>query len=128
MSTVEEIEGILQNIESEIPSVLGTVIASRDGFVITDTLGGEDAEEIAAMVATTTGVSERMASTLTAGDVEETSIKAADRSVFLYRAGDEGVLAIIAQGDANVGMINLQARRSTDDIESLLADPSTAAA
>ena len=128
MSTVEQIEGILQNIESEIPSVIGTVIASRDGFVITDTLAGEDAEEIAAMVATTTGVSERMASTLTAGDVEETSIKAADRSVFLYRAGDEGVLAIIARGDANVGMINLQARRSTDDIESLLADPSTAAA
>jgi len=128
MSTVEQIEGILQNIESEIPSVIGTVIASRDGFVITDTLAGEDAEEIAAMVATTTGVSERMASTLTAGDVEETSIKAADRSVFLYRAGGEGVLAIIAKGDANVGMINLQARRSTDDIESLLADPSTAAA
>lgn len=128
MSTVEKINSILQDLESEIPSVSGTVIASRDGFVITDTLSGEDAEEIAAMVATTTGVSERMSSTLGAGEVEETTIKGTDRSVFLYRAGDEGVLAIIAQGDANVGMINLQARRSTEDIEKLLSDPSMASA
>jgi predicted regulator of Ras-like GTPase activity (Roadblock/LC7/MglB family) len=128
MSSVEQIDSILQNIESEVPSVQGAVIASRDGFVITHTLTGEDAEEIAAMVATTTGVSERMAATLSAGDVDETSISAADRSVFLYRAGQEGVLALIAGGEANVGMINLQARRATEEIESLLADPSSAAA
>lgn len=128
MSTVEKIESILQNLESEIPSVMGTLIASRDGFVITDTMTGEDAEEIAAMVATTTGVSERMSSTLSAGEVEETSIKANERSVFLYRAGEEGVLALIAQGEANVGMINLHARRSAEEVEKLLSDPSMASA
>lgn len=128
MSTVEEINTILQNIEGEVPSVVGAVIASRDGFVITDTLKGEDAEEIAAMVATTTGVSERMASTLSAGDVEETTIKAGQRSIFLYQAGSEGVLAVVASEDPNVGMIHLQARRATDEIAQHLADPSTASA
>lgn len=128
MSTVEEINAVLQNIEGEVPSVVGAVIASRDGFVITDTLKGEDAEEIAAMVATTTGVSERMASTLSAGEVEETTIKAGQRSIFLYRAGSEGVLAVVSGEDPNVGMIHLQARRATDEIAQYLEDPSTASA
>jgi hypothetical protein len=128
MSTIDKINDTLETLESDVPSVVGTVIASRDGFVITDTLRGEDAEEIAAMVATTTGVSERMASTLSAGEVEETSIEGADRSVFLYQAGDEGVLAVIAGEDANVGMINLQARRAAGEVEKFLSDPSTASA
>ncbi|PQJ26944.1 hypothetical protein BSZ35_18650 [Salinibacter sp. 10B] len=127
MSTIENIESTLGTLESEVPSVIGTVIASQDGFVITDTLQGEDAEEIAAMVATTTGVSERMSSTLSAGEVEETSIKGTERSVFLYRAGEEAVLAVVAGADANVGMINLQARRATDEVETLLSDPSASA-
>lgn len=128
MATIERIESVLQTLESEVPSVIGTLIASQDGFVITDTLKGEDEEEIAAMVATTTGVSERMSSTLSAGEVEETSIKGGDRSIFLYRAGKEGVLAVIAGEDANVGMIHLQARRATEEIASFLSDPSTASA
>jgi len=123
MSTIENIESTLGTLESEVPSVIGTVIASQDGFVITDTLRGEDAEEIAAMVATTTGVSERMSSTLSAGEVEETSIKGTERSVFLYRAGEEAVLAVVAEADANVGMINLQARRATEEVETFLSDP-----
>jgi predicted regulator of Ras-like GTPase activity (Roadblock/LC7/MglB family) len=56
--------------------------------------------------------------------VEETSIKAAERSIFLYRAGQEAVLAVVADEDANVGMINLQARRTTEEIEGFLSDPS----
>lgn len=128
MATIEKIDSVLQTLENEVPSVRGTLIASQDGFVITNTLKEQDAEEIAAMVATTTGVSERMASTLSAGEVEETSIKASGRSVFLYRASTEGVLAVIADEDANVGMINLQARRATEEIGTYLTDPSTASA
>lgn len=128
MSTVESINAVLQNLESEVPSVSGCVLASRDGFVISNTLNGEEAEEIAAMVATTIGVSSRMASTLSAGEVEETAIQADQRSVFLYLAGEDGVLAVITGEDPNVGMVNLQARRATDQIAEYLTDPSTAAA
>lgn len=126
MSTIESINSVLSSIESEIPSVRGTIVASGDGFVITDTLKDEAAEEVAAMVATTTGVGERMAATLSAGAVNETSIMGEERSIFLYRTGEEGVLAVIAEGDANVGMINIRAREAAKQIETHLTEPSAA--
>ncbi len=130
MSTLENIDAVLENLENAIPGQIeGTVIASGDGFVITDTLPGDgEAEEIAAMVATTMGVTKRMADTLQAGAVEETSISGEDRSIFLYRAGGEGVLGVVAKGDANVGMIHLQAREAATEIESMLSSPSAASA
>jgi len=130
MSTLENIDSILSNLESAVPGqVEGTVIASGDGFVITDTLRGEgEAEEVAAMVATTMGVSTRMTDTLDAGEVQETSISGEDRSIFLYRAGGEGVLGVVATGDANVGMIHLQAREAAQEIASLLSAPSAPSA
>lgn len=128
MSTLENIDSVLANLESAIPGqVEGTVVASGDGFVITDTLQTEgEAEEVAAMVATTMGVSTRMTDTLDAGEVQETSISGEDRSIFLYRAGGEGVLGVVAKGDANVGMIHLQAREATTEIADFLSAPSAA--
>lgn len=117
MSAIEEIDTILDALEDAVPSVIGTLVASGDGFVVTDTLGGTEAEEIAAMVATTTSVSERMSATLSAGTVEETSIKGAERSIFLYRASGEGILAVIAEGEANLGMIHLRAREAARAIQ-----------
>jgi hypothetical protein len=129
MSTIDEIDSILTTLENEVAGqIQGTLIASGDGFVISDTMRGEDAEEIAAMVATTMGVSTRMSSALAAGDVTETSIQGADRSVFLYRAGEEGVLAVVTPEEANVGMINIRAREAAEKIRSHLENPSQASA
>jgi hypothetical protein len=124
MSTLEEIDSLLNGLESEIPGVVGTIVATQDGFVITDTLSGDGAEEVAAMVATTAGVSARMSDTLSAGTVEETSIKGEKGSIFLYRSGEEGVLGVVAEGDVNVGMINLRARKVAREVEERLQSPS----
>jgi hypothetical protein len=124
MSTLEEIDALLKGLESEIPGVVGTIVATQDGFVITDTLSGDGAEEVAAMVATTAGVGARMSDTLSAGTVEETSIVGETGSIFLYRSGDEGVLGVVAEGDVNVGMINLRARKVAREVEERLQSPS----
>lgn len=117
MSAIAEINEILTALEDAIPSVIGTIVASGDGFVVSDTLGGAEAEEVAAMVATTTSVSERMSATLSAGTVEETSIKGAERSIFLYRASGKSILAVIASGEANLGMIHIRAREAARAIQ-----------
>jgi predicted regulator of Ras-like GTPase activity (Roadblock/LC7/MglB family) len=126
MSSVKKIDDVLDTLENAIPSVIGTIVASGDGFVITDTLNGTEAEEVAAMVATTTSVSERMSSTFSAGGVKETSIRSEDRSIFLYRASKEGILAVIAEDDANVGMIHLRARDTAQAIGNYLTTPTPA--
>lgn len=126
MSAVKEIDEVLKALESAIPSVIGTIVASGDGFVVTDTLSGTDAEEVAAMVATTTSVSERMSSILSAGGVSETSIKGEERSIFLYRASEQAILAVIAEGEANIGMIHLRARETAKAIGGQLSAPTAA--
>jgi predicted regulator of Ras-like GTPase activity (Roadblock/LC7/MglB family) len=121
MSDTTDLESTLHDLEDSISGrIEGSLIASGDGFVIADTLYDEDADDIAAMVATTMGVSTRMSSALNAGEVTETSIQGEDRNVFLYRAGDEGVLAVVAPADANVGMINLKSRKVAQEIATQL--------
>lgn len=118
MSNTEDIDSVLVELEDSISGrIEGTLVASGDGFVVADTLyDDEDAEEIAAMVATTMGVSKRMLSVLGGGAVDQTGIQGGDRNIFLFSAGEEGVLAIVAPEDANVGMINLKARDAAEDI------------
>jgi predicted regulator of Ras-like GTPase activity (Roadblock/LC7/MglB family) len=125
MSAVQNIDDALEALENAIPSVKGAIVASGDGFVVTDTLSGTEAEEVAAMVATTASVSERMSSTLSAGAVNETSIRGEERSIFLYRASQKAILAVIAEGDANVGMIHLRARDTAQAIGNQLSSPSS---
>ncbi len=121
MSNTEDIESTLVDLEDSISGrIEGTLVASGDGFVVADTLYDEDADEIAAMVATTMGVSKRMLSVLGGGDVDQTGIQGEDRNVFLFRAGGEGVLAIVVPGEANVGMINLKAREAAEEIATQL--------
>jgi predicted regulator of Ras-like GTPase activity (Roadblock/LC7/MglB family) len=129
MSTIDQIDTVLRTLENEVAGQIeGALIASGDGFVIANTLRDEDAEEIAAMVATTMGVSTRMSAALSAGEVTETSIQGDSRSIFLYRAGTEGVLAVVAPEEANVGMINIRAREAAEQVRSHLENPSQASA
>jgi len=125
MSSVQKINDALDALEDAIPSVTGTIVASGDGFVVTDTLNGKEAEEIAAMVATTTSVSERMSSTLSAGSVRETSIRSENRSIFLYRVSEKGILAVIAKSESNVGMIHIRARETAQTIGNQLTTTSS---
>ena len=80
----------------------------RDGLLVAETLSDiEEAERIAAMVATTLGVSQRMARTLNAGTLNEPSTSVTDRRIQLYLIGHAGALAVVTAADANVALINI---------------------
>ena len=122
MGTAEKLQSLLHDLDDSLPSQIeGSLIASGDGFLVGHTLGEiEDAERVAAMVATTVGVSRRMADTLSAGAVKETSISAENRIVQLYLVGDQGALAVVAEEGANVALINLKAREQVEAAKRLL--------
>jgi predicted regulator of Ras-like GTPase activity (Roadblock/LC7/MglB family) len=123
MSTLEKIKSILNELDESVSTqIQGSLIASSDGFLIADTLRTSDdnPERVAAMVATTVGVGRRMADTLNAGELSETSIAGDDRIVQLYLIGEAGVLAVIAQSGANIALINISARKAAEKARSLL--------
>ena len=46
----------------------------------------------------------------------KTQVTGTDGQVFLYSIAEKGVLALIANSDANVGLINLEARDAANNI------------
>ena len=123
MGTAEKLQSLLYDLDDSLPQqVEGSLIASGDGFLVGHTLSEvEDAKRVAAMVATTVGVSRRMADTLNAGALKETSISAEDRLVQLYLVGERGALAVVAKTGSNVALINLKAREQVEAAKSLLS-------
>lgn len=122
MGTAEKLKSLLHELDESLPGQIeGSLIASGDGFLVGHTLSEvDDAKRVAAMVATTVGVSRRMADTLNAGALKETSISAEGRLVQLYLVGDRGALAVVANEGANVALINLKAREQVETAKSLL--------
>jgi len=122
MGAVDTLRNLLYDLSDAVPGQIhGSLIASRDGLLVAETLNdSEEAERIAAMVSTTLGVSRRMARTLNAGTLNETSISATDRRIQLYLIGNAGALAVVTAADANVALINIQARKVVESAQDLL--------
>lgn len=120
MSKQEQLQGIIDEVRGAIPEIKGVLIASSDGLAIVHSLSSGDPNRVAAMAATALGLGKRITSTLGVGSLTETTVAGSDGQVFLYSAGKEGVLSIIAGAGANVGLINLEARDAAQRIADLL--------
>lgn len=124
MSTLEQLKTLLNELDASVSGqIQGSLIASSDGFLISDTLSGsDDADRVAAMVATTVGVGRRMANTLGAGALSETSISGDQRLIQLYLIGESGVLAVVAPTGSNIALINISARKTAEKAQALLQE------
>jgi hypothetical protein len=128
MGTLDNLNQLLSTLESDVSGQLhGSLIASTDGFLITSTLREDNSEQVAAMVATTTGVGRRMTGTLQAGKLTETTITGEDRIILLYLVGQEGVLAVVAKPGANIALINMSARKIAKQASDIIANKSVSA-
>ena len=107
MGTLDNLNQLLSTLESDVSGQLhGSLIASTDGFLITSTLREDNSEQVAAMVATTTGE---------------------DRIILLYLIGQEGVLAVVAKPGANIALINMSARKIAKQASDVIANKSVSA-
>jgi hypothetical protein len=127
MGKLNALQDALTALDDQVANqIQGSLLASTDGFLIASTLREDNADRIAAMVATTTGVGNRMADVLDAGDLSETSIQGANRIILLYRAGEQGVLAVVAKTGSNVALINMSARETAEQVSGMLKQTSAA--
>lgn len=120
MDKQTQLNNIISGLRSAISELRDVLVASTDGLAISHSLTTGDPNRVAAMAAATLGVGKRISGTLELGDLQETTVKSANGQVFLYAAGAKGVLVLIAQADANVGLINLEARDAANRIAEIL--------
>lgn len=118
---LEELRQIIETLRHGLPKVRSVIVARNDGLPLVQTVTQGDATRIAAMTASAIGLNKRIIATIEAGDLTETSLSGTQGQILLYAAGPRAVLAIIADGKANVAMIHHKARQAANEISERLA-------
>ena len=122
MSVQDDIKTRVADLNQALSDCAGVLVASSDGLVIAAELPSTiDPERVAAMAATSLGLGDRIVATLGLGSLDEKTVKATNGSLHLFMTGPNAVLAIMANPNVNLGMLNLEARAATRDLAKLVA-------
>jgi predicted regulator of Ras-like GTPase activity (Roadblock/LC7/MglB family) len=119
MSLSDQLVTILNALRANVPEITASMVASSDGLAIAHNITSGDPARMAAMVATALGLGKRICDSFGGGSFHETSIAGENVQVYVYAAG-KGVLAVIAQKGANVGLIHLEARDAAKRVSTVL--------
>ena len=120
MTKQDQLRKVLDELTAEVSDIHAAVLASQDGLAMASTIGGAEGSRVAAMAATVHAVGKRATETAELGSIEEAVIRGKSVTFVVYDAGNSAVLALMAPGDCNLGMIHLEGRRAAGDIAALL--------
>ncbi|MEV6669268.1 roadblock/LC7 domain-containing protein [Streptomyces sp. NPDC051162] len=115
-----EVLAELQELRVRVPHLTGSMVASTDGLVIAHLLAGAEPDGMAALTAAALGVGARLTDAVGHGGFRELLVSGEFGYVATYAAGASSVLTLLAAGDANVGRLNLEARRACPRIAALV--------
>ncbi len=117
----EESMNELQRLLTEFTNIAGVntaCLVGRDGFLLESiALSGVDTEMIGAIASSGFGAAEVMGNQLQKGAMSMTMVEYRNGPVMLSPVGSEAFLVIIADKDANLGMIRLKIKKHVKDIE-----------
>jgi uncharacterized protein len=110
-AAVEEmIQAELQSVKDHVTGVLGSVVATSDGFLIAHDLPDGEPQQVAALAATTHALALRATLTTGRGQFHHTVTRGSHGYLAVYSLGDSAVVAIIGTPRLNVGMLQCHAR------------------
>ena len=111
----------LRDLQASSPDIEASAIVSVDGLPIATALPREVEEDrVSAMSAAMISLGERIASELGRGTLEQVYIKGESGYVVLMAIGEEAVLTTLAREQAKLGLIFLDMRRATEDLEKMI--------
>lgn len=97
---------------TNVPGVNTACLVGRDGFLLDSiAMSGIDTEMIGAIASNGFGASESMGKQLGKGTMSMSMIEYANGPVMLAPVGDDAFLVIVADKDANLGMIRLKIKK-----------------
>jgi hypothetical protein len=111
----------LRELQASSPDIEASAIVSVDGLSIASALPqGVEEDRVSAMSAAMLSLGERIASELGRGSLEQVYIKGEKGYVVLMSVGQDAVLTALAREQAKLGLIFLDMRRATEDLEKLI--------
>ncbi|GAA0393090.1 roadblock/LC7 domain-containing protein [Streptomyces luteireticuli] len=116
-----EVLAELQELRVRVPYLTGAMVASTDGLVIAHLLAkNAEPDGVAALTAAALGVGARLTEAVGHGGFRELLVNGEFGYVATYAAGVSSVLTLLATADANVGRLNLEARRACPRLAALI--------
>ncbi len=114
---IERAQETLAEFVYSMNDVTGALLASLDGRPIVSDLAQHQGEnQVAAIVASSFGLGQRMVELLGPSRVDEIVVRSESGLVIVYAAGNEGALVVLTRPSVNLGLLHLRAR----DVASLL--------
>jgi predicted regulator of Ras-like GTPase activity (Roadblock/LC7/MglB family) len=110
MTTDSHLNWLINDLVTRSPHVHRAAVISRDGFAIGSSaaLSREDSDHLAALAAGIASLANGGAQHFGAGQVHQTLIEMDQGFLFVTAAGRGSCLAVLADGDADVGLVGYE--------------------
>ena len=102
-----ELSWLLQNLDARVDHVRQAVVLSADGLTLgsSEGLGADDADHLSALAAGVQSLARGASRRFRGGNVRQTVIEMDDALLFVTAAGQGACLAVLADGDADAGLV-----------------------
>ena len=123
MSLSEQIEEKLKALETRVPGVEASLVATYDGLTIASALPPDAEEErVAAMCATVFSTAERICSELAKGPAQMSFVRGEGGYILVTSAGPNAILMVMAEPGVKLGLLFLEMRRLAEEIASMISE------
>ncbi len=111
----------LAGLRARVPGLIGALVASSDGLLVTHDLPGHiEPTGMAALAAAQQSLSDRLAAVAHGGGFQEVVVDGSRGHVVIYAAGWAS-LTVLAEPDVNIGRLHLESRPVARSIAEHLA-------
>ena len=107
----------LRALRTSTPEIIGAVVVTMDGFVVSSVLPNEvDEELIGGMAAALLGVGERIAHDLMRAEMEQVYVRSPKGYVIINAISEESALVLLVTREAKLGLIFLELKRAIREL------------
>jgi predicted regulator of Ras-like GTPase activity (Roadblock/LC7/MglB family) len=123
LDTTGELNWLLDDLVGRVDLVRQAMVLSGDGVPmgVSHGIAPADAEHLAALAAGFHSLAHSVSTTFDGGDIRQTVIELETAFVFVMAAGDGSCLAVLAGGEANIGVIAYEMTRLVKRVRRHLA-------
>lgn len=118
--TEDALLAAMRALKDRVAGVTDTVLASRDGLVITSDTAGVDADNLAALAAASLGVAQRMTAEAGQGTLRQATTNSSGGCVAVYAVGVCGLLVIVGGEGLDGARLDRESRPAIETIERIL--------
>jgi predicted regulator of Ras-like GTPase activity (Roadblock/LC7/MglB family) len=118
-SRVDSINKTIRDFET-VPGVEGAALVSADGLMISSALPEAEQERVAAISAGLLSLGEKATNELDRGSLKEVYVKGERGYTLLTSVGENALLLVLANADAQIGLIFVDMRRIAESLLEIL--------